>query len=50
MQQLNIILEANCLPLISFELRKRKKVYKFSSSWAFLHISAKFQRDTPSVP
>ena len=36
------MLDANCLPLISFESRKRKK-YKFSSSQGILRISAKFQ-------
>jgi len=27
--------------LISFESRIRKKIYKFSSSWNILHLSAK---------
>jgi len=35
-------LTVNCLSLISFELRIRKK-YKFSSSGDILHISAKLQ-------
>jgi len=37
------MLDVNCLPLISFESRKRKN-YKFLSSRGILHISAKFQR------
>jgi len=37
------MLDVNCLLLISFESRKRKKKYKFSSSGGILHINAKFQ-------
>jgi len=35
----------NCLPLISFESRIKKKIYKFSSSGGILHISAKLQKN-----
>jgi len=33
----------NCLPLIFFDSRIRKKIYKFSSSGSILHTSAKLQ-------
>jgi len=42
-------LTVNCFALISFELRIRKKIYKFLSSGGILHISVKLQRYLQNV-